>query len=171
MNRDNVTELKPARSSLEYLYNGRKVALSFDERYLYEEWSKGITKGKTAYLLYRLSPNIFEETVISTEYSRSIRTGWALLLASAIIFFSDYNMKIPLLAPVLCVVGLYFVVSNFRKAWPKETVTVYDDLNYEQVVIPVPKRDDGDFKPARDAFVSSLVSAIEEAKRKEYYDE
>ena len=153
----------------EYKFLGKKTTLSFDERYLYEEWKKGIEKGKATYLLYRLSPNIIEATDLDKEALKHIRFSWYFLIASIIIYFSDYNETIPLLAPVLAAFSILIFVKNIRKTWPRVWAIVYDDYNYKQVSVPLSDNEDKSTSSEREKFMNDLSEAIAVAKKQEFY--
>ena len=169
MSSSNISEFKPRTQSYEFEFLGKKTTLSFDERYLHEEWKKGVAKGKSTYLLYRLSPNIVEATDINQEALKLVRTSWILLIASIVIYFSDYKETIPLLAPVLAVAAISIFTINIRKSWPRVWAIVYDDYNYKQVGIPLSEKDEKKASSERGIFLNELSEAIEVARKQEFY--
>lgn len=99
-----------------------------------------------------------------------VRVAWVLLVAAIVVFFSEYNSKIPLLTPVLIVFGVSLMAVNVKKSWPRNWALVYDDYNYKQVAILVPDEEEDSQGSERQKFIDSLSEAIEDAKKKELYD-
>jgi hypothetical protein len=169
MREDNVTKLNPKVSEFAYTHIGRECRLWCDERYLYEEWSQGPLNGKNSFLLHRLSPSIVDESITDHESIKNIRKVWLLFLSAIVIFFSDFQSQIPLLVPALVIYGVFLVVRNIRKAWPRHWINVYDEYNFKQVGIVIPEDESSSRKEEREKFVSELIEGIENAKKKEFY--
>ena len=85
---------------------------------------------KTPWPLQGLSP-IFVETVgRSSGTTNTVRKAMALIAASIIIFFSQYNQSIPLLAPFLFVLGSWWFAGALSEVLPR-TWTEVRKLNGE----------------------------------------
>ncbi|MCW8932259.1 MAG: hypothetical protein OQL19_18750 [Gammaproteobacteria bacterium] len=157
-------------NTYEFEHLGTQTKLSTDDRYLFHEWEKGAIKGKTSHLLHRLSPNINIETIVDDVALKKIRISWVLIVSAIIIFFSDYNDKIPLLAPFLAGYGLLAIGLNIKHSWPKDCALIKDNYNYKLIMIPQLENESQDEKEKRESFLFFLTNKIEEATRKEFYD-
>ncbi len=170
MSEDNIKTLTPKVTEIAYEHRKTKRRLWFDDRYLYEEWGISALKGNNSFLLHRLSPNIVKESISDPSSVKKVQKSFLLFTLSVVIYYSDYQSKIPLLAPALFLYGslLFFSIKN---AWPRTWVSIYDDFNYKQAGIVIPSNETPAQKDKREAFIGGLKVAIETARSKEYYGE
>ena len=99
-----------------------------------------------------------------------MRWAGALLLVALIIFFSDYQFKIPLLAQTLGGIGLVFLVKGLLDSRPRNWTYIYDDDGNFVTALEIDNNETDDRKQQRLEFEHSLSEAIEVAKQQEYYD-
>ncbi len=144
--------------------------LRFDERYLYEHWHNRLSSGDKFHLLHDLSPKLARWTHIGESSLQALKLGGLLLLAAAVVFFSDYHARVPLLAPSLLAAGLVPALRGLLGILPRTWTYIYDDEGNYIASIPVPRNESTSMKQRREAFEQQLAAAIENAKQKEYYD-
>jgi hypothetical protein len=125
---------------------------------LVTEWKSGIDHSRSSYPLNGLSPDLVEVVGRSPRTTKTVRISLALLAASAIIFFSDYNKAIPLLAPSLLLLGVWWLANAFRMLRPR-TWTEIRKLNGDSAVTLVQPEQRTD---AWTHFERDLSSAIRE---------
>ncbi|MBK7664795.1 MAG: hypothetical protein IPJ21_14875 [Sterolibacteriaceae bacterium] len=103
-----------------------------DERYtyyiigdsFYTEWKRGMDCAKSVASLHGLSSNLTETVGRSQSTTRTLRISMLLMASSVVVFFSDYNNSIPLLAPFLLGLGGWWFVSAIRKVAPRAWTNV-----------------------------------------------
>lgn len=88
------------------------------------EWKKGMDCSKSSWPLHGLSPNLVETIGRSSETTKTARISMALIAASIIVFFSEYNKAIPLLAPFLLGLGGWWFIGILRKVAPRSWTEV-----------------------------------------------
>jgi len=164
-----VAELRPRRQRLEYRYRGRVSTLEFDERHLFERWSTRFDEGERAHLLHRLSPRVRVARFVDRAAVGRLRTALALLAGSAVVLFSDYHERIPLLAPVLALFAVPGLVAGARDALPVRCVQICDEFNEIEIEIPLDRREPEEQAEQRAQFQGALEDAIEAAQQQEYY--
>ena len=81
-------------------------------------------QSKTCWPLHGLSPRLRETSGRSAGIGTAARVSFLLVAASVIIFFSDYNKAIPLLAPFLLLLGVWWLVRVLRKVTPRNWTVV-----------------------------------------------
>ena len=88
------------------------------------EWRSGMDLSKTCWPLHGLSPKLREMSGRSSGTGTSVRVSFLLIAASVILFFSDYNKAIPLLAPFLLFLGAWWLINVLRKVVPRNWTVV-----------------------------------------------
>lgn len=88
------------------------------------EWKRGIDLSKTCWSLHGISPNLVETIGRSSQTTKTVRQSGALIAAAIIVFFSEYNKSIPLLAPFLLVLGGWWLVGVLRQVLPRSWTEV-----------------------------------------------
>lgn len=148
----------------------KRMSLEFDERYLYERWQNMLSRGEKSYLLHDLSPKLVHWTHINESSLSWVKWGGLLMLAAVVVFFSDLQVSMPLLAPSLVLLGLVPLIRGCLDILPRQWTYVHDDDGNFVLSIPVPHNENVEEKRSRQTFETQLTNAIENAKQKEYYD-
>jgi len=124
----------------------------------FSEWKSGMDGAKSSYPLHGMSSDLVETTGRSSQTTKTVRISLGLISASVIIFFSEYNKTIPLLAPFLLLLGGWWLTNALRKVMPR-TWTEVRKINGEAgfaLVQPEPRT------AAWTSFEQALSSAIRE---------
>lgn len=74
--------------------------------------------------LYGMSPDLIETVGRSPETTKAVRVSLGLLASAVIIFFSDFNKTIPLLAPFFLLLGGWWLVNALRQVVPRRWTEV-----------------------------------------------
>ena len=88
------------------------------------EWKSGMDCASLSYPLYGMSPNLIETVGRSPETTKAVRVSLCLLASAVIIYFSDLNTSIPLLAPFLFLLGGWWLVNALRQVVPRRWTEV-----------------------------------------------
>ncbi len=160
-NESNVTRLKPRLTRLSLSNRTYKKILSFDSNFLYEDWSRGMQSGSNTYPLHQLIPKLHYTSGTDSHILKVFRTSALCVLASIIVYFSDYNAKIPLLAPALLLIGLPFCVHALLDIRPKTWTLVSDEYGDTATNFVHSYCED---QEQRECFEESLVDAIRKAR-------
>lgn len=161
---DKVHTLPVERRLLEYIDRMASTRLKFDERSLTIEKNRGPQSESFVHDLWRLNPNISIGKA-SNDYALSnLRSGGVLLGSGIIVFFSDFNSMIPLLAPALGILGFIQLVSVII-AWNRGVYSrIYSD--YGDLLLSIPHK--GIDESERESFEKTLVTSIKEARSRSY---
>lgn len=163
-----ILHIAPPVQSHQYRHLGWRTQVSFDERDVFIQQKLGVLERRSSYHLHNLSPAIPQERVSDEDAVERVRRSWLYLLAAVVVYFSDINTAVPLLAPVLALLWLVTFVANLRQAWPYRWYVVRDEFG--AVVARMRVTDDTESDRTRQQlFVKSLSGAIESAKQREYY--
>ena len=169
MNDPNILKFEPPSKKCEFTHRGVVTTVSFDERHMHLHHKRWATHDASAHLLHQLSPKILEHYGNDSDAATYIRAAWILLLAAVVVYFSDYNDRIPLLAPALALLWLVFFSANIKRAWPYTWLVVTDEYGGQVIKLRAPDPQDIDTKARQDGFIGNLSKAIEAAKQKEYF--
>lgn len=88
----------------------------------YTEWKSGMDCSKSSWPLRGLSPNLVETVGRSSGTTKTVRVSMLLIASSVIVFFSDYNKSIPLLAPFLFALGAWWFINAVRMVAPRSWI-------------------------------------------------
>ncbi|MGK0445466.1 MAG: hypothetical protein ACJA1U_002413 [Bermanella sp.] len=136
---------------------------SFDDLCFYSAHKSKFSSGKTPYLLENLSPKFGYGKSYDMEKIKMLRVLFILAISSLVIFFSEYNEKIPLLAPVLLLMAVIPFLSNLNNFTPTSWVRIYDDTGGYETSIPVPRNETTEESEKRKIFLTALSKKIEES--------
>jgi hypothetical protein len=164
-----VTKLERPVRRIEFDHAGRTTIVEFDDRQISvrnKKWH--IELGTSTRLLHHLSTTISQEFAHDSDAGNRIRSSWLWLTGAVVIYFSEYNASIPLLAPALLLTWLLIFLPNIRKSCPRWWLSVNDDFGMLVVRILTNRPDSDGHSSKHEAFVSQLRKAIELAKQKEY---
>jgi len=101
---------------------GPKLRFTLNEDHLIEEGSRGVHHWRQAWALQQLSPEVESQTGRPHGTKERLMGGVTILAVAVIVYFSHYNANVPLLAPLLSVVGL-IVMGRGLKTLRVETWT------------------------------------------------
>src|SRR5687767_9176299 len=87
---------------------------------LYSEWKRGVDSSKSSWSLRGVSPRLDETSGRSDGVVKIIRLASLLMICSLIVYFSDYNKAIPLLAPFLGLWGAWWFINTLSKVSPRK---------------------------------------------------
>lgn len=163
-----ILHIAPPVQSHQYRHLGWRIHVSFDERDLFIQQTLGLLERRSSYHLHNLSPAIPQERVSDEDAMVQVRRSWLYLLAAVVVYFSDINAAVPLLAPVLGGLWLVIFAANLRHAWPYRWFVVRDEFGAAVARMRVTDHTEAD-RTRQEAFVRSLSGAIESAKQREYY--
>lgn len=90
----------------------------------HSEWESGMDLSKFSVSLFGLSAELSETVGRSEGTTESIRTAVPILAMSAVVYFSDYQKSIPLLAPYLLLHGGFGLASGLRRVAPRTWTVV-----------------------------------------------
>ncbi len=138
-----------------------KYKYYFDTDHFYKKWEGGCDEGELSYPLHKLSNKYSRTTGRSEGISVQVKTSMAAIVGSIVIYFSDYNDKIPLLAPVL----LLFSVFRLYPIWSDIAPSTWTVIRYEDGEEATYIEHDDNEKD-RINFENSLAEAIKNANRK-----
>lgn len=165
----NVKRLERPVQKIEFDHAGRKTIVEFDDRQISVRHTKWhLELDTSARLLHHLSTSIPHEFTSDGEAVRKVRISWFWLIGAIVVYFSDYNGSIPLLAPALLLLWLVFLLPNARNAMPRWWLSINDDYGTLLVRIRTVRPGSEDDPSKQEAFVTALRRAIEVAKQKEY---
>jgi hypothetical protein len=140
-----------------------KYTFSYDEKYVTIESSEGFDSGTRKYDLWRLIPQPATEQKPRPEATSQTRSGIAFLLAALVIYFSEFRWSLPLLVPVLTLVGLVELCIGWQRAGPRTFTHYFGSDGGALLSIPMDIIE-GD----RDAFIAGLTEAIRSARTEVY---
>jgi len=160
----------PAKLSYDYKFKHELITIEFDKRYLYQKWSSRISKGSKAYLLHDLSPKLTTSYHIGEKSLSTLRWACTLLLLAVIVFFSEYQVKIPLLAPSAAGLGILLLIKGIFDFLPRSWSILYDDDDILIIPMLIDKNETSQRQTQRLLFEQRLSEAIENAKQQEYYN-
>ena len=140
-----------------------KYKYYFDSDHYYRSWSDGADEGESSYPLHKLSSKYSRTKGRSDGVTEKIKISTIIMLASIVIYFSDYNEKIPLLAPVLLLLGIIRIYSIRNDILPS-TWTIIRYENGEEATYIVHGNEDNE---ERISFEKSLADAIVKANKNE----
>ena len=164
-----VTKIGTSPQRLEFEDSGRTTIVEFDKRHIFVKQKKWhIELGTSTRLLHHLSPAISSDYSNDPDAAKRIRTSWLFLFGAIVVYFSDYNASIPLLAPALLLLWLLVFLPNGRRALPKRWLVVNDEYGILVVRIRAAAKEHEASASLEQAFVESLRKAIDDAKQKEY---
>jgi hypothetical protein len=103
------------------------------------EWKSGMDLSKTCWPLHGLSPNLKEISGRSSGSGTTVRISLLLIASSVIVFFSDYNKAIPLLAPFLLFLGAWWLINVSRKLVPRNWTVVRKSSGEDAFSLVQPK--------------------------------
>ena len=90
----------------------------------FTEWKNGMDFSKSSWPLHGVSPHFGETIGRSSDTTKTVRISAALIAAAIIIFFSEYNKSIPLLAPFLFGLGCWWLIGKARNVVPRSWTEV-----------------------------------------------
>jgi len=139
---------------------GCLIKYYLEDNYFYRAWEDGIDVGSESFPLEKLSVKFSKTVARSENTTDNLNFSIVSLLGSVIIYFSDYHVRIPLLAPALLlfgIVGLYLARDQlFPRTW---TAIRYESGEIASYILHG-KKNDSD----RVSFEKNLIQAIEHAK-------
>ena len=159
----NVTKLPLKHRKLRCKYGLGDCTFSFDEKYITIESHNGLDAGPRKYDLWRLIPTPATEQVQRPEAASQVRSGIAFLLVALVIFFSDFRSTLPLLVPVLLVVGAVELAVGYYRIKPRTFTHFFGSDGPAVVSIPTEALE-GD----RERFIENLSEAIKSARTEAY---
>ena len=169
-NKNNITRLSQEKPQFETHYFKQSTRFEFDERYLYESWNSKYSTGSKHYLLHDLSPKLALWRHREESSVHKLKWGLFFTLSAIIVWFSIYNAKLPLLAPVLLTSGVLFLGFALFSIKPKSWTYIYDDDGNYVSSIRINQNETDNIRQNREDFQNLLITAIEKAKQKEYYE-
>jgi hypothetical protein len=128
----------------------------FDDKYIYREWSKGPDFSKDFFPLDDLSEEYAQAASRPKSVSEGIRNAVSYIMGAVVVFFSEFNAQIPLLAPVLLLLGISRFSSNYPWLFPKKWTVVRYHGGGDAFYILHGDRDDKE----RTEFENALAEAI-----------
>lgn len=122
------------------------------------EWKKGMDYSKSCWSLQGVSPNLVETTGRSSETTKTARISMTLMASAVIVFFSEYNKTIPLLAPFLLGLGGWWFIGILRKVAPRTWTEVRKSTGEYVFSLVQPEKKTNEWLE----FEQELVKAIRE---------
>lgn len=162
----NVTRLQPSREVLRVRNGHLRKLLRIEEGFLVEKWEWGPWKGARARPLDRLAPIFIEDRSVEPEEARLFRIGLLLLAMAGVVALSDYQARIPLLAPLLALVGLPMLWRGFGGVRPRARTRILDEFGQEEFAI---EHDGVETDQQRSAFERHLSESIRTARHEAEY--
>ncbi|RLA40553.1 MAG: hypothetical protein DRR06_17305 [Gammaproteobacteria bacterium] len=149
---DVIEELVVKESGYLYRY-------SFDKHVFYNNWRHGPDEGTSSIPLNQLSRHHTLTQGRPDGFTRKFQIAGAFIAGAIIVYFSDFNHSIPLLAPALFIYGAGRTVCMWSDVLPKKwTIIRYN--NGEQASSIVHNNSDKE----RIKFETALSQAIDDAK-------
>lgn len=165
-----ITQIRPHKPVYAYSSSDKSTTLEFDKRYLYEKWNSRSSKGTKAYVLHDLSPKLVHWRHIGENSLSTLKWAGLFLLSALIIFYSDYQYKIPLLAPSMLIIGITMLLKALNDIRPRSWTYIYDDEGNFVTSLLIDNRESKERQQQRHSFETHLSKSIELAKQQEYYD-
>ena len=159
----NVSKLPLSERKLRCKLGFGKCTYSYDEKYVTIESKYAPDSGTRKYDLWRLIPTPATEETLRPEASTQTRLGLAFLLAALVVFFSEYRWSLPLLVPVLVLVGMVEICVGWYRLRPRTFTHFFGSEGPALVSIPT-KVLEGD----REAFIHGLSEAVRSARTEVY---
>jgi hypothetical protein len=161
----NITRLEPKANSYEFKHLGKTTSLSFEESTLTVIVQDKYTSRTQTVPLDYLESHFVEEVTVDSASRKMVRQSYVLIISALIVFFSSYNESIPLLAPVLMLLGIFNFTVHIKRARPYKWITIASIYNRDlfsiRTVDPVEEVMD---RARLKAFLSGLEHAIEKSK-------
>jgi hypothetical protein len=165
-----VKKLIPKQKSYKYNWRNTEYQIEFDDKHIYCHWKSRFTSGKKTHMLHILSSKIDICSAYNMEVFRFARIALLLILISMVIYFSEYQTKIPLLSPLLVIVAL-FILPKSPSYFKKETwAYIYDSNGNIETQYLIPNNETEQAQERRESFQNNLSKQIEKAVDQEYYE-
>ena len=164
-----ILKFEHTTKKCEFPHRNVVTTLTFDERHLHLHHKRWATHDASAHLLHQLSPRILEHYGNESGATTQIRIAWVLLLAAIVVYYSDYNEHIPLLAPAFALLWLLVFSANIKRAWPYTWLVVTDEYGGQVAKLRAADAAAVEIKARQVEFIGNLSKAIETAKQKEYF--
>lgn len=132
----------------------------FDHEKITSQWSDGPLMHRHSVSLHRINPDFAEETVTDEKRAGTARAGIYLIIAAVVVYFSEYNIKLPLAVPALALIGVITFWRGFRGIIPHAYVRLRNDYDEVLMNIPYPLGEDVEQKKIRSTFQQRLQEAI-----------
>ena len=153
-------------NSREISYGRRnRNKLTITDNKLVSEWNQCCDSGKTEYLLNNLQDE-FTAYHGPTAKEKSLEhrnKSVYYFLGSIVIYFSELNSYIPLLAPVLFLLTAFFFYKAFKAFYPHEWTIVHDLEEEDYLWL---KHSDFKDQEEFDSFLEQLRKSIVSSKNK-----
>ena len=130
------------RSTLDAItiQSGRnKITYSVVDNLLITEKGTGTFQTRSTLSLQGLSPRLVVEIERHSGTVKTIRFSALAIALAAVVFFSDYNSSIPLLAPLLFGVGLIKFLNGVRHIYPRSWTVIRNTAGEEVRSLLQPK--------------------------------
>jgi hypothetical protein len=122
--------------SLSYRWDGYDYTLRFDDEHLMVEWSSPTQSGSRKTPLRKLRPELPVERWVSDSDRKVGTLGVCLSVTAVVIYFSDIQPHVPLLAPALLIFGLLHLYWGVRAMLPFTKTVVRNRDNAYVISIP-----------------------------------
>ena len=159
----NVTKLPLNERKLRCKLGFGECTFSYDEKYVTIESKYTPDSGSRKYDLWRLIPTPATEETLRPEASTQTRLGIAFLLAALVVFFSEFRWSLPLLVPVLILMGVVEIGIGWYRFRPRTYTHFFGSDGPALVSIPATV-----IEGNREAFVHGLSEAIRSARTAVY---
>ncbi|MDH4240725.1 MAG: hypothetical protein OEW48_14290 [Phycisphaerae bacterium] len=156
-----MAEKSEDKCVIEWSSGKHTFTLKIDDQYLVQEWKHGADASRRHWQLKHLSPKI--------DYSRGrekdcfrfwIATVITLALAASL-FFSSINRHIPLLSPLIALIGLHLMGKAIRRSKVKTWTVIQKDNGKCAAYIT----HGGCSEEEINRFTECFVYAVEKAKK------
>ncbi|HZL12517.1 MAG TPA: hypothetical protein VFC85_00095 [Verrucomicrobiae bacterium] len=146
--------------SLSYRWDGYDYTLKIDDEHLTVEWHSAGDSRTTRTPLKDLKPELPVERWVSSAARKNGRLGTGLLVAVVVVYFSDIQAHVPLLAPVMLLFSISFIYWAVRGSLPFSKTTIRGRNDSYIASIPHLER----LKIQRRAFEETLLRMIKKAR-------
>lgn len=158
-----MTKLPLSERKLRCRLGFGECIFSYDEKYITIESKYAPDSGTRKYDLWRLIPTPATEQTLRPEASRQTRTGILFVLAALVVFFSEFRWSLPLLVPVLAIVGIAEMGIGWYRMRPRTFTHFFGSDGPALVSIPTRV-----IEGNREAFIHGLSEAIRSARTAVY---
>lgn len=147
-----------AKEELVVKDSGHYYKYYFDDHYFIREWRHGQDEGTMSISLDQLSNNFSISQGRPEGFVERLRIAGYFVAGAIIIYFSDYNESIPLLAPAFLIYGVSRIINMWSDVLPKTwTIIPYKSSGQTEAILHT------ESNRKREKFEVALSKAIQDA--------
>ena len=157
----NIVDLQAKLRRLDVKLGSFRFVLEHDDKMVTISTKGPFVSKVVKFDLWRFVPEPIVHSSINSDLRANLKIALVLITGAVVVYFSDYNQAIPLLAPALLVFSLPKMAVGLL-SFRSEIGTVFVDAHDSEALIKIPHALGAERE--RQAFEESLVEAITSAR-------